>query len=129
MYISHNRVRAQHGLEAKRECLDVEVVERPGASGERSSSSGCRDKRLLDKAEYTELVGDEIQTPLEEGLEWHEDGRSPHPIKWERAKLQRAEVNCIARACHAEDGGKVGHLMTKSMNARCSPHGRCQLSV
>ena len=60
MYISHSRVRAQHGLEAKRECLDVEVVKRPGASGERSSSSGRRDERLLAEVEHAELVGDEV---------------------------------------------------------------------
>ena len=47
-------------LEAKRECLDVEVVEWPRAGGERSSSSGCRDERLLTEAEHAELVGDEV---------------------------------------------------------------------
>ena len=39
------------------------------------------------EAEYAELVDDEVQTPKEEGLEWHEDGRSPHPSKWERGKF------------------------------------------
>ena len=81
------------------------------------------------EAEYAELVGDEVQTPEEEGLEWHEDRRSPHPSKWERGKLQRAEANHITRARHAEDGGKMGHPMTKSVNARRPPHERRQLSV
>ena len=71
------------------------------------------------EVEYAELVGDEVQTPEEEGLEWHEDGRNPHPSKWERRKLQRAKTNRIVRARHAEDGGKVGHLMTKSVNVWC----------
>ena len=88
-----------------------------GAGGGRSSSNGRRDERLLAEAEYAELVGDEVQTPEEEGLEWHEDRRSPHPIKWERGKLQRAEANRIARARHAEDGGKVVHPMTKKRTA------------
>ena len=48
------------GLRRKRECLDVEVVEWPGADGGRSSSSGRRDERLLGKAEYAEVVGDEV---------------------------------------------------------------------
>ena len=60
------------------------------------------------EAKYAELVGDKVQTPEEEGLEWHEDGRNPHPSKWERGKLQRAEANRIARARHP---------MTKSVNA------------
>ena len=81
------------------------------------------------EAEYAELVSNKVQTPKEEGLKWHNDRRSPHPSKWERGKLQRAEANRIARARHAEDGGKVGHLMTKGVNARCPPHGRLQLSV
>jgi len=76
------------GLRRKRECLDVEVVEWPGADGGRSSSSGRRDKHFLVEVEYAELVGDKVQTPKEEGLEWHEDGRSPHPSKWEHGKLQ-----------------------------------------
>ena len=81
------------------------------------------------EAEYIELVGDEVQTPKEEGLEWHKDGRSPHPSKWECAKLQRAKANRIARARHAEDGGKVGHPITKSVNAQRPPHRLRQLSV
>ena len=43
------------------------------------------------EAEYAELVGNEVQTPKEEGMEWDEDGRSPHPNKRERGKLQRAK--------------------------------------
>ena len=88
-----------------------------------------QDKRLRAEAEYAELVSDKVQTSEEEGLEWHEDGRSPHPSKWERGKLQRAEANRIARARHAEDGEKVGHPMTKGVNAWRPPHGRCQLLV
>ena len=68
-----------HGLEVKHECLEVEVVEWPGASGRRFSSSGHWDTRLLVEAEYAESAGDEVQTPKEESLEWHEDGRNPHP--------------------------------------------------
>ena len=71
----------------KCECLDVEVIEWPRAGGGRSSSSGRRDERLLTEVEYVELVSDEVQTPEEEGLEWHEDGRNPYPSKWERRKL------------------------------------------
>ena len=78
------------------------VVEWPRASGRRSSSSWRQGKRLLEEADYAELVSDEVQTPEEEGLEWHEDGRNPHPSKWERGKLQRAEANRIARARHAK---------------------------
>ena len=117
------------GSKAKRGCLDVEVVEWPGAGGGRSSFSGRQDKCILVEAEYAELVDDEVQTSKEEGLERLEDGRNPHPSKWERGKLQRAEANHIARARHAKDGGKVGHPMTKSVNARRLPHGRRQLSV
>ena len=69
------------------------------------------------EAEYAELVGDEVRTPEEEGLEWHEDGRSLHPSKWGRGKLQRAEANPIARARHVKNGGKVGHPITKNVNA------------
>ena len=74
----------------------LEVVEWPRASAGRSSSCGRRDKRLLAEVEYTELVSNEVQTPEEEGLEWHKDGRNPHPSKWGRGKLQRAEANHIA---------------------------------
>ena len=70
---------AQHWLEAKCRCLVVEVVERPGVSGGSSYSRGRRDRCLLAEAEYAELVGDEVQTTEEEGLEWLEDGRNPHP--------------------------------------------------
>ena len=41
-------------------CLDIEVLEWPRVGGGRSSSSGHRDKRLLMKAEYIELVGDKV---------------------------------------------------------------------
>ena len=81
------------------------------------------------EAEYAELVGDEVQASKEESLERREDGRNPHHNRWERGKLQRAEANRITRARHAEDGGKMGHPMTKSMNAWRLPHGRRQLSV
>jgi len=110
-------------------CLDIEVVERPRAGGGRSSSSGCQDERLLTEAEYAELVDDKVQTPKKKGLEWHEDGRSPHPCKWERGKIQRAKANHIARGRHVKDGGKVGHPMTKDVNTQCPPHRQLQLSV
>ena len=45
---------------AKRECLDVGVVEWPGAGEEHSSSSGRRDERLLAEAKYAEPVEDEV---------------------------------------------------------------------
>ena len=48
------------GSRRKRGCLDVEVVEWPGAGGGRSISSGRRDECLLAEAEYAELVGDEV---------------------------------------------------------------------
>ena len=60
------------------------------------------------------IIGDEVQTPKEEGLEWHEDGRKPHPSRWERGKLQRAEANRIVLARHAKDDGKMGHAITKA---------------
>ena len=60
MYITRRGVRVGHGLEAKRGCLDVEVVEWPGAGGGRFSSRRRQDKRLLVEAEYAELVGDEV---------------------------------------------------------------------
>ena len=47
-------------VEAKRGCLKVEVIEWPEAGGGRSSSNGRRDERLITKAEYAELVGDEV---------------------------------------------------------------------
>ena len=63
----------------KHECFDIEVDEWPEAGGGHSSSSGRQDECLLVEAEYTELVGNEVQTPDEEGLEWHKDGRNPRP--------------------------------------------------
>ena len=96
MYITHYRVGAQHGLKAKRGCLDVVVVEWPGAGGGRSSSSGRRDERLLTEAEYAKLVGDEVQASKAEGLGRLEDRSNPHPNRRERGKLQRAEANRIA---------------------------------
>ena len=78
----------QHWLEVEHGCLDVEVVKWLWANGGHSSSSGCRDKRLLMKAEYAELVGDEVQTSKEEDLELLEDRRNPHPNRWEHGKLQ-----------------------------------------
>ena len=47
-------------LEEKHGCLDVEIIEWPGAGGGRSSSDGRRDKCLLAKAKHAELVGDEV---------------------------------------------------------------------
>ena len=71
----------------KHECLDVGVVEWTGAGEERSSSSGCRDKRLVVEVEYAEPIGDEVQASEEESLERLEDERNPHPNIWERGKL------------------------------------------
>ena len=67
--------------------FNIEVDGWPEANGGRSSSSGRRDERLLTEAEYTEPVSVEVQTLEEEGLEWHEDGRNPHPNRWERGEL------------------------------------------
>ena len=91
-------------------------------------SSGRRDERLLAEAKYAELVGDEVQAFKEESLERLKDGSNPHPNRWEHGKPQQAKVNCIGRARHAEDGGKLGHPMTKSVNARRLPH-RCGLAL
>ena len=96
MYVTHSEVRAQHRLGAKRRCLIVEVVGCPGVDGGRSSSDGRRDKCLLAKAKYVELVGDEVQACEEEGLGQLEDGRNPRPNRWEHGKLQRAEASHIA---------------------------------
>ena len=49
------------------------------------------------EAEYAELVDDKVQTPKKKGLEWHEDGRSPHPSKWECEKLQPAMPKMVER--------------------------------
>ena len=95
----------------------------------RSSSDGRQDKFLLVKAKYAKLVNDEVQASEEEGLGWLKDRRNPHPNRWERGKLQRAKANHIAQAHQAKNDGKVGHSMTKSVNARRLPHGRRQLSV
>ena len=72
----------------KRRCLVVEVIACPRADGGCSSSDGRRDKCLLAKAKHAELVDDEVQASEEEGLGWLEDGRNPHPNRWERGKLQ-----------------------------------------
>ena len=85
------------------ECLDVEVVEWSGSGTGRSSSSAHWGKRLLVEAEYAELVDDEVQTPEEEGLECHEDERSPHPSKWERGKLQRQSICSVCSSLSAVD--------------------------
>ena len=47
-------------LEVKRRRLVVEVVGWPKADGGRSSSDRRRDKCLLVKAKYAELVSDEV---------------------------------------------------------------------
>ena len=62
----------------KRRCRIVEVIERHGANGGRPSD-GRQDKCLRTEVKYVELVGDEVQASKEEGLEWLEDGRNPHP--------------------------------------------------
>jgi len=37
--------------------------------------------------EYAEFVDNEVQACKEESLERLEDGRNPHPNRWERGKL------------------------------------------
>ena len=68
-------------------CLVVEVAGWPRADGGRSSSDGRRDKCLLAKAKHAELVDDKVQASEQEGLGRLEDGRNPHPNRWERRKL------------------------------------------
>ena len=82
----------------KRGCRAVEVA-RPGVDGG-CSSDGCRVMSLLAEVEYAELVGDKVQAPEAEGLEWLEDGWNPHPSRRGYRRFQRAEANRIARACH-----------------------------
>ena len=72
----------------KHECLNVGVIEWTGAGEECSSSSGCRDERLIAEVEYAEPISDEVQAFKEKSLERREDGRNPHPNRWEHRKLQ-----------------------------------------
>ena len=55
--------------------------------------TGTGTSASLMKAKHAELVGDEVQASKEEGLGWLEDGRNPHPNRWECGKLQRAKAN------------------------------------
>ena len=70
----------------KRRCRAVEVA-RPRVNGGRSSD-GCWVASLLAEVEYAEPVGNEVQAPKAEGLEWLEDGWNPHPNRWESGKLE-----------------------------------------
>ena len=74
----------------------VEVAGWPGADGGHSSSDGRQDKCLLVKVKHTELVGEEVWASEEEGLGRLEDGRNPHPNRWEHGKLLRAEASRLA---------------------------------
>ena len=67
--------------------LIEEVIGCLRADGGCSSSDGCRVASLLAEVEYAEPVGDEVQASKEEGLGWLEDGRNPHPNRWECGKL------------------------------------------
>ena len=69
----------------KHRCHAVEVT-RPEVNGGRPSD-GCRVVSLLAEVEYAEPVDDEVQASKEEGLGWLEDGRNPHPNRWECGKL------------------------------------------
>ena len=71
----------------KRRRLVAEVAGSSGADGGHPSD-GCRNKCILAKAKHTELVDDEVHAFKEEGLRRLEDGRNPHPHRWERGKLR-----------------------------------------
>ena len=104
-------------------------MKRPGVDGGRLSD-GCRVTSLLAEVEYAKPVGDEVQASGEEGLGWLENGWNPHPGGRECGKLQRVEVNRIARAHHGRGGKEMGHPMTKKvLNVQRLPHGGRQLSV
>ena len=62
----------------KRRRLIVEVVGSPRADGGRPSD-GRQDRCLLKEVKHAKLVGDEVQTPKEEGLGRLEGGWNPHP--------------------------------------------------
>ena len=74
-------------LGTKRRHLAVEVVGCPEADGGHASSDGCQNKCLLAEVQHAEPVGDEVQASEEEGLGCLEDGRIPHPNRWECGKL------------------------------------------
>ena len=95
----------------KRRCHAVKVA-RPEVDGGRSSD-GCRVASLLAEVKYAEPVGDEVQAPEAEGLEWLEDEWNPHPGGRDYEELQRAKTNRIVRARHGRSGRKMGHPMTK----------------
>ena len=112
----------------KGRCRGVEVAH-PGVDGGRPSD-GCYVVSLLAEVEYTESVGDEVQTSEEEGLGWLENEWNPHPRRRECGILQRAEANRLARAHPGGGGRKMGHLITKRvLNVQRLPHGRRQLLV
>ena len=100
-------------LVMKRRRLAVQVIGCPRADGARVSSNRRWNKCLLMEVQHTKPVGDEVQASKEEGLGWLEDEWNPHPDGQGCGKLQRAKVNCIARARHGGGGGKMGHPMTK----------------
>ena len=95
----------------KRRCHVIEVV-RPGVDGG-CPFDGCRVASLLVEVEYAEPVGDEVQAPKAEGLEWLEDGWNPHLDGRDCGELQRAKMNHIVGSCHGGSGGKMGDPMTK----------------
>ena len=70
----------------KRRCRAVEVVH-PGVDGGRPFDR-CRNVRLLTEVEYTEPVGNEVQAPEAEGLEWLGGGWNPYPGGRECRELQ-----------------------------------------
>ena len=80
--------------------------------------------------EYAKSIGDEVQAPKAEGLEWLKGRWNLQPDGRECGELQRAEMNRIAQARHGGGGGKMGHPMTKRvLNVQRLPHERRQLSV
>ena len=75
---------------------------------------------LLVEVEYAEPVGDEVQAPEAEGLEWLEDRWNPHPGGRDCGELQRAKTNHIVGARHGGSGRKMDHPMTKSVERTAS---------
>ena len=82
-------------LRMKRRHLAIEVTGSPRADGG-CPSGGRWDRCLLAEVKHAEPVGDEFQAFEEGGLGQLEDGRNPHPNRWECGKLQRAEESRIA---------------------------------
>ena len=86
MHITYSGVLVESLLGKKPRCRVIEVV-RLRVDGGRPFD-GCQDMSLLAEVQFAKPVGDEVQASEEEGLGWLEDGRNPHPNRWECRKLQ-----------------------------------------